>query len=115
MKTCTLGIPTFLLLNGKDSIQVKGIVETYLAQCFVQNGYSLSYWSSGNQAKLPFLLKKENSYAAVDFRLSTSEKLRNLSRYQDCGGSGRMYLLSPEDFQKKERYHIIPFYAAFCI
>ncbi len=115
LAACTLGIPTFLLLNGKDSIQVKGIVETYLAQCFVQNGYSLSYWSSGNQAKLPFLLKKENSYAAVDFRLSTSEKLRNLSRYQDCGGSGRMYLLSPEDFQKKERYHIIPFYAAFCI
>ena len=112
---CCLGIPSYLILTGERFLQDKGVMEMFLAQSFVQNGYALSSWTSGNQAVVPFLLEYDNQFKAIDFRMDTSEKMRNLARYKDCGGSGTRYLLSPGDFQKKETYHILPFYAAFCI
>lgn len=112
---CSLGIPPYLTLAGGRFPQDKGLIEMYLAQAFLQNGYSLSSWSSGNQAYVPFLLEKESQYKAIDFRMDESEKMRNLSRYKDCGGMGKMYLLSPGDFQEKSFYRAIPFYGAFCI
>lgn len=115
LAACRLGIPPFLILSGEMYPQARGLREMFLAQCFIQNGYHLSYWTSGNQASVPFLLEKDGEQAAVDFRISPGEKARNLARYKECGGSGRMYLISTEDFHQKELYDVIPFYAAFCI
>lgn len=112
---CCLGIPAYLILTGDRFLQDRGIMEMFLAQSFAQNGYSLSSWTSGNQAVVPFLLEHDKQLKVVDFRMDTSEKMRNLARFKDCGGFGDMYLLSPGDFQKKETYNVLPFYSAFCI
>lgn len=82
-----LKIPAYQLLTGEESIANTACTETFLAQQFIQNGYTLSYWSSGNQA-------------------DSSCPLEQLKQ---------MYLLSTEDFKSKEHYQIVPVYAAFCI
>lgn len=112
---CRLGLPPFMVLSGENIPQGRGLAEMFLAQTFVKNGYHFCQWSTGNQAVVPFLLEKDGVHKAVDFRLDPGEKVRNLSRYHACGNAGKMYLVSTEDFHKKELYDVIPFYAAFCI
>ena len=113
--TCQLGVPAFLLLSGEPTPQTHAILEAYLAQTFVQNGYNLSYWTSGNQAYIPFLLQKEGETLAVDFRLDSHTRNRNLARYEACGETGKRILFSTENFHTKDRYEIMPLYAAFCL
>ncbi len=56
--SCILKIPAFQLLSGEETTAGTACIETFLAQHFIRNGYALSYWSSGNQAEVPFLLSK---------------------------------------------------------
>lgn len=83
---CTrmLKIPAYQLLTGEESIANTACTETFLAQQFIQNGYTLSYWSSGNQAEVPFLLSKNNHFIAVDYRITPHQKCRNLMRLHDA-------------------------------
>lgn len=77
---CTriLQIPSYQLLSGEESIPNTACTETFLAQQFVQNGYTLSYWSSGNQAEVPFILRRNNQFTAVDYRTTPHQKCRSL-------------------------------------
>lgn len=115
LSTCRLGVPSYVLLSGESSSILKGITENYLAQTFIQNGYQLSYWSSGNQAEIPFILRRDGCITAIDFRMSPHQKTRNLARLKDCCDVDNMYLISAEDFCSRELYDIIPFYAGFCV
>lgn len=110
-----LGIPSYVLLSGEETPASSGCAESYLAQTFTQNGFTLSYWASGNQSSVPFLLKKSGQYTAVDYRLTPHQKTRSLSRLHDTCPPDKMYLVSIENFKHKELYDIVPFYAAFCI
>lgn len=115
LSACRMGIPSYMLLLGENNRSMRGLVETFLAQCFIQNQYKLTYWDSGNQAELPFLLERDGEVIAVDFRLDAGEKVRNLSRYRECCQGKKMYLISVEDFRPREMYDIVPVYAGFCI
>ena len=109
---------SYLLLSGENNTAKHICTETFLAQHFFQNGYELSFWSGKNQAALPFLLKKDNLYIAIDYRLSPSQKQRNLARFKELYKDSQnleFYLLSTEDFKQKEAYDIVPLYAGFCI
>ena len=77
---CTriLQVPSYQLLTGEESIVSTACTETFLAQQFIQNGYTLSYWSSGNQAEVPFILCRNNHFTAVDYRITPHRKCRNL-------------------------------------
>lgn len=110
-----LGIPAYILLTGEETPASAGCAESYLAQTFIQNGFTLSYWTSGNQSSVPFLLEKSGQYIAVDFRLTPHQKTRSLSRLHEICPPEKMYLVSVENFKRKELYDIVPFYAAFCI
>ena len=93
-------------------------METFLAQQLIQNGHTLSYWSSGNQAQVPFLLSKDNYLTAIDYRTTPHQKCRNLMRLRESpvlSQIRQMYLISTEDFRQKEFYRILPVYAGFCI
>ena len=123
--SCILKIPAFQLLSGEETTAGTACIETFLAQHFIRNGYALSYWSSGNQAEVPFLLSKNNHFIAVDYRITPHQKCRNLMRLYNIRHQTdsscpleqlkQMYLLSTEDFKSKEHYQIVPVYAAFCI
>ena len=61
---------------------------------------------------VPFLLEKDRGAGCGRFPPFTWRKGQEPRRYKECGGSGRMYLISTEDFHQKELYDVIPFYAA---
>lgn len=118
--TCMLKAPAYQLLAGEENAALIACTETFLTQHFLRNGHNIFYWSSGNQAEVPFLLEKDGQYIAVDYRLSAHQKCRNLMRFKEMAPISAknikdMYLLSAEDFREKENYHIVPLYAAFCI
>lgn len=142
--TCMLKAPAYQFLAGEENAALIACTETFLTQHFLRNGHNIFYWSSGNQAEVPFLLEKSGEYIAVDYRLSPHQKRRNLMRFKGMADSTDMtnaeeianteerisesaqkppylenlkdmYLLSTEDFREKENYHIVPLYAAFCI
>ncbi|MFR3005439.1 MAG: hypothetical protein ACLTML_08880 [Blautia faecis] len=55
-------MPAFQLLSGEETTAGTACIETFLAQHFIRNGYALSYWSSGNQAEVPFTVQKQSFY-----------------------------------------------------
>ena len=116
--SCILKIPAFQLLSGEETTAGTACIETFLAQHFIRNGYALSYWSSGNQAEVPFLLSKNSHFIAIDYRTTPHQKCRNLMQLNKSSLSPaptQMYLISAEDFRQKEAYRIVPLYAVFCI
>ena len=116
--SCILKIPAFQLLSGEETTAGTACIETFLAQHFIRNGYTLSYWSSGNQAEIPFLLSKNSHLIAIDYRTTPHQKCRNLMQLHKSSLSPaptQMYLISTEDFRQKEAYRIVPLYAVFCI
>ena len=116
--SCILKIPAFQLLSGEETTAGTACIETFLAQHFIRNGYTLSYWSSGNQAEVPFLLSKNSHFIAIDYRTTPHQKCRNLMQLNKSSLSPaptQMYLISAEDFRQKEAYQIVPLYAVFCI
>ena len=116
--SCILKIPAFQLLSGEETTAGTACIETFLAQHFIRNGYALSYWSSGNQAEVPFLLSKNSHLIAIDYRTTPHQKCRNLMQLNKSSFSPaptQMYLISAEDFRQKEAYRIVPVYAVFCI
>lgn len=116
--SCILKIPAFQLLAGEETTAGTACIETFLAQHFIRNGYTLSYWSSGNQAEVPFLLSKNSHFIAIDYRTTPHQKCRNLMQLNKSSLSPaptQMYLISAEDFRQKEAYRIVPLYAVFCI
>ena len=110
-----LQVPACQLLSGEESIANTACTEAFLAQQFTQKGYTLSYWASGNQAEVPFLLSGNNRLIAVDYRTTPHQKCRNLMRLPDSLGIKQKYLISTEDFKIKEHYRILPVYSVFCI
>lgn len=127
--TCIRKLPAWQILSGEDTPSSIACAETFLTQQFTQNGYTLSYWNSQNQAEVPFILEKSGQHIAVDYRLSPHQKCRNLMRMKESMENKstdssckiqddffkEMYLISSEDFKQKTYYRIVPFYAAFCI
>ena len=116
--SCILKIPAFQLLSGEETTAGTACIETFLAQHFIRNGYALSYWSSGNQAEVPFLLSKNSHFISIDYRTTPHQKCRNLMQLNKSSLSPaptQMYLISTEDFRQKEAYQIVPLYAVFCI
>ena len=113
-----LKIPALQLLSGEETTATTACMETFLAQQLIQNGHTLSYWSSGNQAEVPFLLSKDNYLTAIDYRTTPHQKCRNLMRLRESpvlSQIRQMYLISTENFRQKEFYRILPVYAGFCI
>lgn len=110
-----LKVPACQLLSGTESIANTACTEAFLAQQFTQKGYTLSYWTSGNQAEVPFLLSGNNRLIAIDYRTTPHQKCRNLMRLPDSLVIKQKYLISTEDFKNKEHYQILPVYSVFCI
>lgn len=115
LTACHLKIPPYLLLSGEETVGTRSCLETFLAQQFIRSGYALSYWRSSGRAEVPFLLGKDGSITAVDFRMTSDRKIRALSRLTEICPATKKILLSTEDFRFTDKYDIIPIYAAFCI
>lgn len=101
------------LLNDQNR---KCLLENYVAQNLAAHGYPLLFWESGSQAKVEFILHKDNRLLPIEVRSSDNTRSRNVSifrtQYPDTMESIK---ISTRNFEFTNHVKYVPVYAVFCI
>ncbi len=94
----------------------KGLAENYVAQCLTAKGYPLYFWESGSQAKIDFIMSKEEQLLPIEVRVSDNTRSRNVSifrtRFHTVTDSIK---ISTRNFEYANNVKYVPIYAVFCI
>lgn len=93
----------------------KGIIENYVAQSLYSKGYSLYFWESGSQAKIDFILKKEETYIPIEVYSDEHTKSKAVSIFSTRYPVSNTIKVSPKNFSKRHNTQYVPLYAVFCI
>ena len=87
-------------------------IENYVAQELTVQGFSpLFYWTSKSDAKVDFLLQKENTVYPIEVKSGTSLNLKSLRSYADQYDPESIFRTSPRNFSKSGNFVNIPLYA----
>lgn len=108
---------------GLDSTEIrKALLENYVMQTLVANGLEeLYFWESEAQAKVDFIIKKEEKETPVELRISTTGKGKSVASYlasqseNDEHTDKQYYRFGFENFYSTAVLKSIPYYAVFCI
>lgn len=98
----------------------KGIIENYVAQCLTSNGYPLFFWESDSQAKLDFIIRKDNYLVPLEVRTSDNTRSRNVSIFRTKYQNKTDFIkdsikISTRNFEYSNHVKYVPVYAVFCI
>lgn len=96
----------------------KALLENYVMQTLVKkNQYHLNFWESDAQAKLEFVLEKDNEETPVELRTSTNGKGKSIASFQNIKGKHKQkyYRFGFENFYSTPVLLQIPYYAIFCL
>lgn len=96
----------------------KALLENYVMQTLNASGaYQLCFWESDAQAKVDFILNKNDSETPVELRTSMSGKAKSIASYQaNAGKTGeKYYRFGFENFYSTSVLYQIPYYAIFCL
>lgn len=98
-------------------LDLGGVVENYVAQALAVNGVPLRYWTSGNAAKVDFVMQVPGATAAtpVEVKSSDNTRSRSLAVYRGKYEPAEAIRLSTKNFSTENGVRSIPLYAAFCI
>lgn len=99
-----------------DEQNRKGLLENYVAQSLASRGYALLFWESGSQAKVDFIISKENKLLPIEVRTTDNTRSRNVSifrkQFPDITESVK---ISTRNFEFTNHVKYVPVYAVFCI
>ncbi len=98
-----------------NSEQYKGFIENCVAQNLVSNGYSLYYWESGSQAKIDFILNKNNTYIPIEVYSDEHTKSKSVNIFTNTYEIPYSIKVSPKNFAEHQHIQYVPLYAVFCI
>ncbi len=94
----------------------KGLIENYVAQTLYGNGYPLIYWESNSQAKIDFILYKDNSIVPIEVKTGNITRSKNLSVLKSkCSYIKGAIKISTRNFEYSGDIKYVPIYAVFCI
>lgn len=93
----------------------KGILENYIAQTLHSNDHALFYWESQAQAKLDFVIQKEESYIPIEVYHTVPSRSKAVSVFKTSYATARSIKISANNFSKRNDVLYLPYYAAFCI
>lgn len=98
-------------------LDLGGVVENYVAQALAVNGVPLRYWTSGNAAKVDFVMQVPGATAATPVEVKSSDNTRScsLAVYRGKYEPAEAIRLSTKNFSTENGVRSIPLYAAFCI
>ncbi|WMJ88239.1 ATP-binding protein [Anaerocolumna sp. MB42-C2] len=93
-----------------------GILENYVAQCLTAQGYPLYFWESDSQAKIDFIIKKDNKIIPIEVRSNDQTRSRNVSIFRSKFTSvSDSIKISTRNFEYCNHVKYVPIYAVFCI
>jgi len=94
----------------------KGLIENYVAQTLYSNGYQLTYWESNSQAKIDFILFKDDYLLPIEVKTGNITRSKNLSVLKSkCNQIKEAIKISTRNFEYSGNIKYVPIYAVFCI
>ena len=98
-----------------NSDQYKGFIENYVAQSLVFNGYNLYFWESGSQAKIDFILRKNDAYIPLEIFSDEHTKSKSVNIFTNKYDIPYSIKVSPKNFGRRHNVQYVPLYAVFCV
>lgn len=108
--------PKSILNPISVSPKAKGLLaESYVAEELSSKGYKLRYWTSGNLAKVDFVIQIEEDVIPLEVKSADNVKSKSLSIYVKNYSPAYSFRISSKNFGYENGIKSIPLYALFCL
>jgi predicted AAA+ superfamily ATPase len=105
-----------VLYNSAELNDFKGgMVENYVCNQLVANGYACYYWMSERGAEVDFIIRREGKIIPVEVKSAENTKAKSLAVYIRSYEPAYAVKLSAKNFGFEDGKKTVPLYAAFCI
>lgn len=92
-----------------------GMTENYVQVQLAINGYKTYYWQSEREAKIDFIIKRDDKIIPIEVKSADNTKAKSLKVYMDTYKPEYAIKVSAKNFAFKDGKKIVPLYAVFCI
>lgn len=93
----------------------KELLDSYVMQTLVSSGYQPVFWESASQAKIDFILQREEGAIPVEVKAGESSRSKSLSIYRSQCNIPYSIKISSRNFEFTNQIKYIPYYAVFCL
>ncbi len=92
-----------------------GMVENYICNQLICNGYQAFYWLSERGAEVDFIIQRERSIIPIEVKSADNTKAKSLVVYMKAHSPAYAIKVAVRNFGFENGIKTIPLYAAFCI
>ena len=92
-----------------------GMVENYIYNQLICNGYQAFYWLSERGAEVDFIIQRERSIIPIEVKSADNTKAKSLGIYMKAHSPAYAIKVAVRNFGFENGIKTIPLYAAFCI
>lgn len=92
-----------------------GMVEDYICNQLICNGYQAFYWLSERGAEVDFIIQRERSIIPIEVKSADNTKAKSLVVYMKAHSPAYAIKVAVRNFGFENGIKTIPLYAAFCI
>jgi hypothetical protein len=112
------GIAANTVLNSSSSFDgFKGaLVENYICQCLVANGFAPFYWSSQGKAEVDFIFQdSQGNIIPLETKSADNVRSKSLKQYISLYKPAYAVRVSAKNFGFENGIKSVPLYAMFCL
>ena len=102
------------LSGGLDDFK-GGMVENYICNQLVCNGYQAYYWLSDRGAEVDFVIQRGRGIIPIEVKSADNTKAKSLGVYRKAHSPDYAIKVSARNFGFEDGVKTVPLYAAFCI
>ena len=92
-----------------------GMVENYVNQILLSNGYTSYYWESDREAEIDFIIQRQGKIIPIEVKAAENVKAKSLKIYTKLFEPEYSIKLSEKNFGFENSINTVPLYAAFLI
>jgi len=92
-----------------------GMIENYIGNQLLVNGYTNFYWESDRGAEVDFVVQRQGRIIPVEVKSADNTKAKSLSVYIKTYKPDYAIKISTKNFGFENNIKAVPLYAAFCV
>ena len=92
-----------------------GMIENYVCNQLIANGYTCFYWESPRGAEVDFIIQRQGRIIPIEAKSADNTKAKSLDVYISTNKPDYAIKVSTKNFGFENGKKTIPLYAAFCI